>query len=39
MTLKEHEGSISDFTYNEQAKMLCSVANDGMLGVFDLRKA
>ena len=39
MTLKEHEGSISDFTYNAKAKMLCSVANDGMLGVWDLRKS
>jgi WD repeat-containing protein 55 len=39
MTLKEHEGSISDFAYNEEAKMLCSVANDGMLGVWDLRKS
>ena len=38
MTFKEHEGSISDFTYNESAKKLCSVANDGMLGVWDLRK-
>jgi len=39
MSLKEHEGSISDFAYNEEAKMLCSVANDGMLGVWDLRKS
>ena len=39
MTLNEHEGSISDFTYHEGAKMLLSVANDGMLGVFDLRKS
>ena len=39
MSLSEHEGSISDFVYNEDAKMLCSVANDGMLGVWDLRKS
>jgi len=39
MTLAEHEGSISDFAYHEDAKMLLSVANDGMLGVFDLRKS
>lgn len=39
MSLKEHEGSISDFAYNAGAKMLCSAANDGMLGVWDLRKS
>lgn len=39
MTLDDHEGSISDFTYNESAKMLLSSANDGMLGVFDMRKS
>ena len=39
MTLKEHEGSVTDFAYNEGAKMLCSVANDGMLGVWDVRKS
>lgn len=38
MTLKEHEGSISDFAFNAEAKMLCSTGNDGMLGVWDLRK-
>lgn len=38
MTFEEHEGSISDFAYNEGQHMLLSVANDGMLGVFDLRK-
>ena len=39
MTLSEHEGSITGFEYNDDAKMLLSVANDGMLGVFDLRKS
>ena len=39
MEFSEHEGSISDFTYNASAKQLCSVANDGMLGVWDLKKS
>ena len=39
MSLSEHEGSITDFAFNAEAKMLCSVANDGMLGVWDLRKS
>jgi hypothetical protein len=39
MSFSEHEGSITDFTYNDEVKMLLSVANDGMLGVFDLRKS
>ena len=39
MTFSEHEGSISDFEYQEVGKKLLSVANDGMLGVFDLRKS
>ena len=39
MTFSEHEGSISDFAYNDESKKLCSVANDGMLGVWDLRKS
>ena len=39
MTFEEHEGSISDFEFNAEHKMLLSVANDGMLGVFDLRKS
>ena len=39
MTFSEHEGSISDFEYHEVGKKLLSVANDGMLGVFDLRKS
>lgn len=39
MTLSEHEASVSDFAYNAGAKLLCSIANDGMLGVWDLRKS
>lgn len=38
MELNEHEGTIQDMTYVDEHKMLLSVANDGMLGVFDLRK-
>ena len=38
MTLKEHEGSIQDMKYAETHRKLVSVANDGMLGVWDLRK-
>ena len=35
---KEHEGTITDMAYHEENKMLLCSANDGMLGVFDLRK-
>jgi len=35
---KEHEGSISGMTFEPNHKMLLSSANDGCLGVFDLRK-
>lgn len=38
MEFKEHEGSISGFDYAHDSKMLLTAANDGMLGVFDLRK-
>jgi WD40 repeat protein len=38
MELKEHEGTIQDMLYAEDPKMLLSASNDGMLGVFDLRK-
>lgn len=39
MKFSEHEGSVSDFCFEEQGKKLLSVANDGMLGVWDLRKS
>jgi WD40 repeat protein len=35
---KEHEGTISDLAYSYEHKMLLTSANDGTLGVFDLRK-
>lgn len=35
---KEHEGSISGMTFEPNNKMLLASANDGCLGVFDLRK-
>jgi WD40 repeat protein len=35
---KEHEGSIQGFEYASEHKMLLTAANDGTLGVFDLRK-
>jgi WD40 repeat protein len=35
---KEHEGTISDIAYSFEHKMLLTTANDGTLGVFDLRK-
>lgn len=38
MTLNEHEGTISDMLYAEDTKKLLCSSNDGMLGVFDLRK-
>ena len=39
MSFNEHEGSVSDFCFEPQGKKLLSVANDGMLGVWDLRKS
>lgn len=39
MTFMEHEGSITDFEFHAQGKKLLSVANDGMMGVWDLRKS
>lgn len=39
MEFKEHEGSITQFDYRAGKQMLLSVANDGMLGVWDLRKS
>lgn len=38
MTLDEHEGTVSDMVYSDEHKMLLTSSNDGMLGVFDLRK-
>ena len=35
---KEHEGTVNGFEFNEEEQMVCSVANDGCLGVWDLRK-
>lgn len=35
---KEHEGSISGMAFEPAHKMLLTSANDGCLGVFDLRK-
>jgi len=35
---KDHEGSIQGFDYVADHKMLLTAANDGTLGVFDLRK-
>jgi len=38
VSFEEHEGTITDMAYHEENKMLLTSANDGMLGVFDLRK-
>jgi WD40 repeat protein len=38
LEFKEHEGSIQGFDYSAENKMLLTAANDGTLGVFDLRK-
>lgn len=38
MKLDEHAGTINDMFYAEDHKMLMAATNDGMLGVFDLRK-
>jgi WD40 repeat protein len=37
MELNEHEQSITGLNYVQDKNMLLSVANDGMLGVWDLR--
>ena len=39
MTIKDHEGTISDMAYNANKNMLLATSNDGHLGVFDLRKS
>jgi hypothetical protein len=38
MEFKDHEGTVTDMCYNESAKMICCSANDGTLGVFDMRQ-
>jgi WD repeat-containing protein 55 len=37
MELAEHEGTISQMTYNHECQQLLAASCDGMLGVFDLR--
>ena len=38
MELNEHNGTVMDMKMNDEGNMLLSCANDGHLGVFDLRK-
>jgi WD40 repeat protein len=38
MEFAEHEGTVTSMTYNRECHQIVSVSNDGMLGVFDLRK-
>ncbi len=35
---KDHEGTITGMAYHSENNMLLTSANDGTLGVFDLRK-
>ena len=39
MEFKDHEGTVTDMAYRESEKMLLCSANDGTLGVFDMRKS
>lgn len=38
MKFQEHDGTISDMKFVPEQNMLLSCANDGHLGVFDLKK-
>jgi hypothetical protein len=38
MEFAEHEGTVSQMIYHKESQQIVSVSNDGMLGVFDLRK-
>lgn len=38
INFSEHEGTITGMAYRSEQNMLLTSANDGTLGVFDLRK-